>query len=104
MKLRTMTEAEFEKEVLAASQPVLVDFATTWCAPCRALAPVLSAVANERAGRLRVESVDAEASQALSQRCDVRSFPTVIAFSGGREVARAIGLMSKDKLLARLKL
>jgi thioredoxin len=99
-----MTEAEFEKEIVGAPQPVLIDFATPWCAPCRALAPILSALASERAGQLRVETVDAEASLELSRRFDVRSFPTVIAFSGGREVARAVGLMAKEKLVARLKL
>jgi thioredoxin len=99
-----MTEAEFEQEIVGAPHPVLIDFATPWCAPCRALAPILSALASERAGKLRIETVDAEASLPLSRRFDVRSFPTVIAFSGGREVARAVGLMAKEKLVARLKL
>jgi thioredoxin 1 len=99
-----MTEAEFEAEVLAAPQPVLLDFAASQCAPCRALAPILESLAGERAGRLRVETIDAEASMPLSRRCDVRSFPTLIVFAGGREVARTVGLTSKEKLLARLKL
>src|SRR5215475_13244692 len=91
MDLRTMTEEEFEREVLAAPGPVLVDFATSWCPPCRVLAPILAAIAEERAGKLRVETVDAEASVPLARRCEVRSFPTVIAFAGGREVARTVG-------------
>jgi thioredoxin 1 len=104
MKLQTMTEAEFATEVLQAAKPVLVDFATHWCAPCRALAPVLTALVTERRGQLELKSVDAEASQALSERYDVRSFPTVIVFAGGREVARSVGLMSKDKLVRQLRL
>jgi len=99
-----MTEEEFEREVLSAPGPVLVDFATHWCPPCRAMAPVLAALAAERSGRLIVNSVDGDTSQALVTRCDVRSFPTVIAFSGGREIARAVGLMHKDKLVKQLKL
>jgi len=104
MTLQTMTEQEFEAEVLAATHPVLVDFATSYCGPCRALAPILGALATERSGRLTVKTIDAEASRALAMRYDVRSFPTVIAFAGGREVARAVGMMPKDKLLERLKL
>jgi thioredoxin 1 len=102
MTLSTMTEKQFETEVLGASGPVLVDFATNWCAPCRALAPILRALEAERAGRLVVKSVDAEASLPLAVRYDVRSYPTVIAFAGGREVGRAVGLMSKEKLLTLL--
>jgi len=99
-----MTEGEFEREVLAATGPVWVDFATYWCPPCRALAPILEALAAERGGTLVVKSVDAETSRGIVTRCDVRAFPTVIAFSKGREVARAIGLMPKDKLRERLGL
>lgn len=101
-----MTEEQFHREVLAAPQPVLVDFATAWCGPCRALAPVLRRLAEERAGRLSVVTVDGDAadSQPLLTRLDVRSFPTVIAFAGGREIGRAIGLMARDKLLSRLHL
>jgi thioredoxin 1 len=90
--------------VLGAAGPVLVDFATSWCPPCRVLAPILAALERERAGRLRVETVDAEASQPLARRCEVRSFPTVIAYAGGREVARTVGVMARDRLVERLKL
>jgi thioredoxin 1 len=99
-----MSEEEFAREVLAAPHPVLVDFATSWCGPCRALAPVLRALADERAGRITVETVDAEASQALAARYDVRSFPTVIKFAGGRETARVVGAMAKERLIERLRL
>src|SRR6266511_3812593 len=98
MKLRTMTEAEFEREVLGAPGPVLVDFAATWCPPCRVLDPILGALARERAGRLRVETIDADASPRLAQRCDVRSLPTLISFAGGRELGRTVGAMTREKL------
>src|SRR5262249_19671924 len=104
MTLQTMTEREFATEVLAAPQLVLVDFATPWCGPCRALAPILRQLAAERAGQLTLKTVDAEASQPLAMRLDVRSFPTVIAFVNGRETARAVGLMPKQKLERLLRL
>src|SRR5437773_12520404 len=101
--MEPMTEEQFEREVLAAPLPVLVDFATSWCPPCRALAPILRQLAAERAGRLTLRTVDADASHALTVRYDVRYFPTMIAFAGGREVARAIGAMPREKLLRQLK-
>lgn len=96
------TLRDFEQEVLAAKNTVLVDFATSWCSPCRAVAPILEALSAER--RLELFTVDGAEERELAMRLDVRAFPTVIAFRGGREVGRAVGLMPKDKLVRRLAL
>jgi thioredoxin 1 len=103
MELKTLSEPELDA-LLRSEVPVLVDFATNWCPPCRALAPILTALAREREGRLRLVSVDAEASEWLARRYDVRAFPTVISFVEGRENARAVGLMPKEKLLKLLRI
>jgi thioredoxin 1 len=100
MKLPHVSEATFDAEVLGSSVPVLVDFTATWCAPCRVLEPILERVATESGGALKVVSVDGDDSSALASRYGVRGFPTVIAFVGGKEVARQIGVANKDKLLA----
>lgn len=97
--LPTITEQTFEAEVLAAPEPVLVDFSATWCPPCRALAPILHKLASEQASRLKVVAVDSDESPALATRFRVRSVPTVIAFVAGKEVARHVGLTTKEKLL-----
>ncbi len=99
MSLDPVTEQTFDHEVLAADVPVLVDFTATWCPPCRALAPVLHRLAEEQAGRLAVRTVDGDAETRLAARFRVKAFPTVIAFSGGREVARHVGLTTREKLL-----
>jgi thioredoxin 1 len=104
MSLQKLTESEFQSQVLASPLPALVDFSTKWCPPCRALEPILASLAREKAGQLTIHTVDAEESEALARRYDVRAFPTVIAFSGGREVGRAVGLMPKDRLLRTLRL
>jgi thioredoxin 1 len=104
MNLQTMSEEEFDREVLAASGPVLVDFAAAWCAPCRALEPILVQLAAGHAEDIVLKTVDTDTSGALVERYDVRSVPTVIAFRGGREVGRAIGLMSAGRLRKRLNL
>ena len=85
---------------LASPRPVLVDFTATWCMPCKALAPVLEKLAAETRGTLDVVAVDGDDAPAISNRYKVRAFPTVVAFVGGREVGRVVGLTSKEKLLA----
>jgi thioredoxin 1 len=101
--LPAITEQTFDAEVLAADLPVLIDFTTAWCPPCRALAPILHKVAAEQAGRLKVVTVDGDAEAALAARLRVKGFPTVIAFAGGKEVARHVGLTTKEKLLKLLE-
>jgi thioredoxin 1 len=94
-----ITDQTFEAEVLSAPEPVLVDFTATWCSPCRALLPILHKLSVEGAGRLKVVKVDSDASPGLATRFGVRALPTVIAFAGGKEVARHAGLTTREKLL-----
>jgi thioredoxin 1 len=89
---------------MGADQPLWIDFATSWCPPCRALAPILQEIAAHYAGKLRIRTIDAESSLALARRFDVRAFPTVVALVRGREVARVVGLHRKEKLLALMRL
>jgi thioredoxin 1 len=96
--VHAITEQTFDAEVLGAAEPVLVDFTAEWCPPCRALAPILRELSTEQAGRLKVLTVDGDDQPALAARYRVKAFPTVIAFSGGREVARQVGLTTKAKL------
>jgi thioredoxin 1 len=96
--IRYIDESSFEAEVLQAVQPVLVDFTAAWCPPCRALLPVLEQLAERRAGRLKVVSVDADGCPELAARLGVRAFPTVVAFTKGREIGRHLGLTSLSKL------
>lgn len=81
----------FDSEVLAAEQPVLVDFWATWCAPCLALAPTVEQLAERYDGRVKVAKVDVDQAPDLARRYGVLSIPTVIIFQGGQEVARLVG-------------
>jgi thioredoxin 1 len=85
------TDANFETEVLAAEQPVLVDFWAPWCGPCRALAPTIEAVAGEFAGKARVGKVNTDENQATAVKYGINSIPCVIVFKGGKEVQRLVG-------------
>lgn len=84
-----VTGANFESTVLAAPQPVLLDFGAEWCGPCVAVAPVIRDLALEYADRLRVATVDIDADPELAARYGVRSVPTVMLLEGG-EVRRVL--------------
>lgn len=98
--LQTVSAQQFEAEVLHAARPVLVDFTTEWCGPCRALAPLLRALADERPHTLKVVAVDGEAAPELVTRYRVRGYPTVVLFDRGEEVGRQLGLTSGARLAA----
>ncbi len=95
-------ERQFAARVLNADLPVLVDFTTTWCGPCRALAPILDQLQASAAGRFTVVKVDGDACPALAARHGVRAFPTMVVFHAGREVARHTGLTSATRIQAML--
>lgn len=84
-------DADFDDVVTTSRLPVLVDVWAPWCGPCRAIAPVVEQVARDRAGRLEVAKVDADAAPGVSSRLGVRGVPTLVLFAGGREQARIVG-------------
>ncbi|CAL9544542.1 thioredoxin family protein [Streptomyces sp. enrichment culture] len=102
--LRTVTDADFAAEVLAAGRPVLVEFTATWCVPCRQLAPVLERVAEEHADELDVVAVAVDTSPEAVARYAVLSTPTTFLFRDGEPVRSVVGALSKRRLLRALDL
>jgi thioredoxin 1 len=97
-----VTDADFDTEVLGAELPVLVEFTADWCGPCRQLAPVLSAVAEEEVGRLKVVQIDADTNPATVIRYGVLSMPTLMVFRSGEPVTSMVGARPKRRLLDEL--
>ncbi|BAT71413.1 thioredoxin [Thermosulfidibacter takaii ABI70S6] len=98
MAVITLTEENFDKEVLQSDVPVLVDFWATWCAPCRMIAPVIDAIAEEYEGRLKVGKVNVDENSQLAIRYGIRAIPTLILFKEGKVVEQLVGVQPKDTI------
>ena len=93
--LSTVKDATFHTAVLASDIPMLGEFGASWCPPCRMIAPVLEVIATERAGRLRVATVDVDAHPLLEMHDGVMSLPTLLLFVGHKPVSQVVGFTSK---------
>jgi thioredoxin 1 len=99
-----LNEANFQAEVLDCQLPVLVDFWTDYCGPCKNLVPVLDQLTQDVTGRAKVVKVDAVANTALAVRYGVRSVPNLLFFKNGEVKDQVVGAnITKDQLQARLE-
>ena len=97
-----LTKQNFEAEALKSDIPVLVDFWASWCGPCKMLAPVVSQIAEEYAGKVKVGKVNVDDEPELANQFRVSSIPTVVLIRDGAVAATSIGVKAKDRLLADL--
>jgi len=99
-----MNPLNFDAQVLQSELPVLVDYWAEWCAPCKALLPVLDEVAEEYRDRLKVVKVNVEQEPQIARQWGVRSQPTLMLFKHGSVEAQKIGALSKSQLRAFIEL
>jgi thioredoxin len=99
MPIPLVAEQDFEREVLRAGLPVLVDLYADWCQPCKQLTPILEQVAQELSGKLKIVRVDVEKSPMLARSFRVQSIPMLVLIAQGRPVDQVVGLVDKKTLL-----
>jgi thioredoxin 1 len=95
-----VNEESFAREVLESTVPVLVDFWAVWCAPCRAIAPIVEQMAAEYSGKLKVVKLDVDENSETSIRYGVMNIPTLLLFKDGKVVERIVGARPKAAMLS----
>jgi thioredoxin 2 len=98
-----VSEESFDQVLVGTDVPVLVDFYADWCGPCKMLAPLVDELAGSRPGSLLVLKLDTDRYPAIQQRFGIRGIPTLIAFRGGKEIGRHVGLATRQQLEAILR-
>ena len=102
MSIHEITDDEFTQEVLESGLPVLVEFWAPWCGPCRQLAPVLTQLAEERAGSLKVVKINQDEQPRTSAEYRVMGLPTMVVFDRGEAVAQMLGARPKSRIAEEL--
>lgn len=95
-----ITDSNFDSTVRAAATPLLIDFTAAWCAPCRAIAPHIDAIADAYVGRVRVGKCDVDDNQELVAKLDVRAMPTLLIVKEGRVAGQIVGAVPRAKIEA----
>ncbi len=97
-KVITLTEGNWNEEVINSDKPVLVDFWAPWCGPCRIIAPIIEEIAEEFEGKIKVGKLNTDENPNIAMQYGIRAIPTVILFKNGEVVDTRIGVQPKDAL------
>lgn len=98
----TVTDANFDEQVVKNTKPVLVDFWAVWCGPCQVQGPIVEEIAEALGDRAVVGKVNVDENPQVSQKYGIMSIPTIMIFKGGTVVKQFIGVQSKETLLGEL--
>lgn len=101
--VQRISEAQFEAEVLQATNAVVVDFYAPWCGPCKRLSPMLDRLAAPHTPRVKFVKINVDEAAVLARRFDIQGIPTLLFFQAGKAVDRIVGLPAEAELKARLE-
>jgi thioredoxin 1 len=93
-----VTDATFEKDVLKASEPVVVDFWAEWCSPCRMISPALEEISKSLNGKVKIVKLNVDENPSTAAKYGIMSIPTLMLFKDGQLASRQIGAAPKQKL------
>ena len=99
-KIKHVTDASFEADVLKANGLVLVDYSADWCGPCKMIAPVLDEIADSYDGRVLIAKIDVDANREIAEKQGIRGVPTLMLFRDGKVADTKVGALSKSQLSA----
>lgn len=102
MAVITITNENYNDEVINSPVPVLLDFWATWCGPCRMLSPIVDEIANEVEGKAKVGKINVDEQPELAQQFGIMSIPTLVFMKDGKMVAKEVGVRSKQAILDKL--
>lgn len=98
MAIVQITSENYQKEVREEKMPVVLDFFADWCGPCQAIAPILSRLAGEYEGRIKVGKVNVDQSPNLASEFNVMSIPTLVFLKKGKKVNESVGAVEREEL------
>ena len=101
-KVLTLTDDNFEAEVLSSDTPVLVDFWAVWCGPCRAVAPIIDELAETYDGRVKIGKMNVDENRQTPGQFRITSIPTLLLFKDGKVVNQIVGARPKRDFEAAL--
>lgn len=99
MRVTELNKDNFEKEVMEANVPVLIDFWASWCGPCRMMSPVIEKIAEEMGDKLKVCKVNVDENHELAEEYEIMTIPAFIVIKNGAESGRTIGVQPKEDIL-----
>lgn len=99
MNVTELNKDNFEKEVMEANVPVLIDFWASWCGPCRMMSPVIDKIAEEMGDKVKVCKVNVDENHELAEKYEIMTIPAFIVIKNGQEAGRTIGVQPKEDIL-----
>ena len=100
--VKTVTDNDFESQVLKSDTPCLVDFWAPWCGPCKAIGPMISDLADAYAGKVTIAKMNVDESPATPGKFNIRAIPTLILFKDGEVADQITGAVGKNQLVAMI--
>ena len=103
MSVLTITDSNFEEEVIKSDKPVIIDFYAEWCGPCKMMSPVIDKIAEELGDTVKVGKVNSDENPELVERFEIMSIPTIFIIKNGEISSKFVGFTDKEEIINAVK-